>query len=97
MTETCLVIFSVLRIWFHVNFTGGSCCELFKGELFQRGSVNTLLEFEEKQVVNFDYFGELSLKGLYAVCKGLWGLGASQRLRGCDSSRPASGQRAPGC
>ena len=67
MTETCLVIFSVLRIWFHVNFTGGSCCELFKGELFQRGSVNTLLEFEGKQVVDLTILGGWAQNVIFAV------------------------------
>ena len=67
MTETYLVIFLVLRIWFHINFTGGSCCELFKGELFQRGSVNILLEFEGKQVVELTILGGWAQKVIFAV------------------------------
>ena len=83
MTETYLVIFLVLRIWFHINFTGGSCCELFKGELFQRGSVNTLLEFEGKQVVDLTILGGWAQNVIFAVGKGLWGsegLREAQRL-----------------
>ena len=83
MTETCLVTFSFLRTESHVNFLGGSCCILFKEELFKRRSVNTLLEFKGKQVANFDYFGELSLKGPFCSLKralGAWGISEAQRL-----------------